>query len=122
MDEKKPLFQRTIALVSAIPKGKVLSYGQVANLILAEGCARHVSYILSSSSKKYNLPWHRVVSSTGKISPHQGYRRQISLLKKEGVLLSEDKIDFQKFGWNPSKTVVNKILKGLPRHISIFNR
>jgi len=122
MNEKTPLFQRTIALVAKIPTGKVISYGQVANLISAEGCARHVSYILSSSSKKHNLPWHRVISSTGKVSPHKGFHKQLLLLKKEGVVLQKNKIDFDKFGWKPSKTDLRKMLKGLPPHISIFER
>ncbi len=123
MDGKTPLFKRTIALVSAIPKGKVLSYGQVASLISAEGCARHVSYILSSSSKKYKLPWHRVLSSTGKISPHKGYRKQILLLEKEGVVFkNKDKVDLKDSSWKPTKAAVNKILKGIPKHVSVYER
>ena len=122
MNEKTPLFQRTVALVAKIPPGKVVSYGQVANLISAEGCARHVSYILSSSSKQYNLPWHRVISSSGKLSPHKGFHKQLLLLKKEGVVLHNNKTDLEAFGWKPSETLVRKILKGLPKHISIFER
>ena len=122
MNEKSPLFQRTIALVTAIPKGHVLSYGQVAKLILAEGCARHVSYILSSSSKKYDLPWHRVVSASGKVSIHRGQKKQIKLLKHEGVVVEKDEVDLERFSWKPSKVNVRKILKGIPRHVSIYER
>jgi alkylated DNA nucleotide flippase Atl1 len=51
MQDKSALFQRTITLVKYIPREKVLTYSAVSNLISAPGCARHVSYILSSSSK-----------------------------------------------------------------------
>lgn len=117
--DKSPLFLRTIALVRSIPKGKVLTYSAVANLVSARGCARHVSYILSSSSKKYGLPWHRVINSQGKISlPVQsGYFEQKKRLEKEKVKFNGEKIDLMTFQWSPTQKEVKSILKGLPKHI-----
>ena len=81
-----PLAQRSIALIKKIPKGKVLTYGAVSTLIGAPGCARHISYILSSSSKKYALPWHRVLSSQGKISlSGTSELEQMKKLKQENI-------------------------------------
>lgn len=113
-----PLFQRAIQLILAIPSGKVLTYGQAAKWIGAPGCARHISWILSSSSKKYQLPWHRVISSSGKISLPigSGYQKQKRLLEKEGVLFTKDRIDLTNYLWNPSKKEVNQLLAGLPKH------
>ena len=92
--ENTPLFLRTIALVKHIPKGSVATYGQVASMIGAHGCARHVSFILSSSSKKHKLPWQRVVNSSGAISEHKWALKQRSLLIREGVGLSGKTINY----------------------------
>ena len=90
-----------------------------ANLISAPGCARHVSYILSSSSSKYNLPWHRVVNSKGCISlPVQnGYFEQKKKLENEKVIFTKESIDLEKYEWRPTKSRLKEILKNLPLHI-----
>lgn len=118
MRDLSPLFQRTITLINAIPKGKVVTYGRIAQLILAPGCARHVSYILSSSSRKYDLPWQRVIGAQGKISlpVHNGYFRQKKLLESEGVVFDNEKVDLSLYMWDPSVKSVNQLLKGLPLH------
>ncbi|MEZ4873205.1 MAG: MGMT family protein [Bdellovibrionales bacterium] len=107
--ELSSLFLRTIALVREIPKGKVLTYGEVAQLVDSPGSARYVSYILSSSSKKYRLPWHRVINAKGQISEHLAQRRQKSLLSKEGVEFQMNKVDLQQYMWRPSKSTLDKI-------------
>jgi methylated-DNA-protein-cysteine methyltransferase-like protein len=120
--ENTPLFYRTVALVKAIPIGKVATYGQVAQLISAPGCARHVSFILSSSSKKHKLPWQRVLNSAGAISDHRWALKQIRLLRAEGVFFQGKKTDLKEFGWRPTKDEVKRVLKGLPEHIPLSER
>ena len=91
-----------IRLISNIPEGKVLSYGMIAAIAGRPRGARQVTRILSSSSRKYNLPWHRVVNAQGKISikdPHF-YAEQKQLLIAEGVEFSKsDRINLDKFRW-----------------------
>lgn len=122
MEDKTPLFRRTVTLILKIPKGKVTSYGRIAELISAPGCGRHVSFILSSSSKKYKLPWHRVVSSDGKIANHGATSVQRRLLMKEGVEVDGKSIDLDEYLWKPTKKEINSLLKGIPKHKSIFLR
>jgi methylated-DNA-protein-cysteine methyltransferase-like protein len=58
--------------------------------------------LLHSSSKKYNLPWHRVINSQGKIvlKSEDGKDFQKILLEKEGVeFLDKNKIDLKKYLW-----------------------
>ncbi|MHA1457965.1 MAG: MGMT family protein [Promethearchaeota archaeon] len=55
--------QEVIKIIKNIPKGKVLTYGMIAKLAGNPRAARQVSWILHSSSKKYDLPWHRVINS-----------------------------------------------------------
>ena len=108
---ENPLFGNTLKLVLAIPKGKVATYGGIARLANSIGSARYVSYILTSSSKKYKLPWHRVISASGKIANHKKTDTQYRLLKKEGIEIIRGKIDLDIYEWRPNKAKANKILK-----------
>ncbi len=95
---------RVIEIIRNIPPGKVTTYGMVA-LAAGNHCgARQVARILYSSSKKYNLPWHRVVNQKREISPRpsMSHLRQYELLKEEGIILDErQKIDFSRYLWMP---------------------
>jgi len=94
--------QRIINLIKKIPEGKVLTYGFIAKLAGNPRAARQVSWILHSSSKKYNLPWHRVISSKGKISLKavEDCEYQKNLLVQEGIHVSNGfNIDLKKYLW-----------------------
>ncbi len=94
--------QRIINIIKKIPEGKVLTYGFIAKLAGNPGAARQVSWILHSSSKKYNLPWHRVISSKGKISLKavEDCEYQKNLLEQEGIKFSDGfKLDLKEYLW-----------------------
>lgn len=94
--------QDVIKIIKNIPVGKVLTYGKIAKLAGNPNGARQVSWLLHSSSKKYNLPWHRVINSQGKIAlkTQDGQDYQKILLEKEGVEIgSTNKIDLKKYLW-----------------------
>jgi len=59
---------RAKELIKQIPKGKVSTYGLIAALAGSPRAARQVVRVLHSSSRKDNLPWHRVVNSKGQIT------------------------------------------------------
>jgi len=64
--------------------------------------ARQVSWLLHSSTKKYNLPWHRVINSQGKIAlkSQDGIEYQKVLLEKEGIkFVDSTKVDLKKYLW-----------------------
>ncbi|MCL2266807.1 MAG: MGMT family protein, partial [Treponema sp.] len=63
--------------------------------------ARQTVRTLHSMSEKYNLPWHRVIRSDGKIAlKDSGKALQITLLKAEGVEVSKDgRVDIDKYRW-----------------------
>jgi len=96
-----PFTQEVINIISAIPAGKVASYGQIALVAGNPRGARQVSRILHTCTKKYNLPWHRVINSQGKISlKDEGFELQYGLLLSEGVEFGlNNTIDFKKFGF-----------------------
>lgn len=96
--------RQIIDVIKAIPKGRVTSYGRVAALAGNPRGARQVSRILHTMSQKHDLPWHRVVNASGKISlPRgRGYELQKALLESEGVFLSnEGCIDLKSYLWAP---------------------
>src|SRR5699024_4767767 len=92
--------KRVIDIIKTIPEGKVMTYGQIANIAGKPRGARQVSWILHSMSKKYHLPWHRVINSKGEISLRGS--EQEELLALEGVEKDlSRKIDLSIYLWEP---------------------
>ena len=94
--------RHVIDVIKAIPKGFVTSYGRVAALAGNPRGARQVSRILYSLSEKHELPWHRVVNASGRISlpKGRGYELQKALLESEGVFVSSSgAVDLSTYLW-----------------------
>ena len=87
-----------IDIISNIPYGKVMTYGQIAAYAGNPRGARQVSRILHSMSNNYHLPWHRVINSKGGISltGEPGFK-QGELLSQEGIEVINKKIDLKKY-------------------------
>lgn len=93
---------RILAVLSSIPRGRVTSYGLVAQLAGLRNGARQVVRVLHTRSKKDRLPWHRVLRKDGSIAlpPGGGFELQRALLEAEGVEVSPDgAVDLGRFGW-----------------------
>ena len=89
-------------VVEDIPRGHVLTYGEVARLAGMSRAARRVGQALRRAPGGRNLPWHRVVNAEGRISfpaDSSGYREQKELLQEEGVVFVDGRIDLDKFGY-----------------------
>jgi methylated-DNA-protein-cysteine methyltransferase-like protein len=100
----KDFFKQVYQIVAQIPKGKVASYGQIAALLGEPRHARIVGWAMHDAPKELNLPCHRVVNKSGKLSPGYifGPGEQRILLEKEGVTFLEDgHIDMNKYLWEP---------------------
>ena len=84
--------ERVIGVIRGIPHGKVMTFGGVAKAGGNPGGARQVVRILHSCSKKYDLPWHRVVNAKGRTA----FTQQNELLEGEGVgFIDEDVVDLK---------------------------
>jgi methylated-DNA-protein-cysteine methyltransferase related protein len=93
---------RVIKLIQAIPKGKVATYGLIAELAGNPRGARQVGWILHSSTQKYQLPWQRVIKAGGKLSfPEQSvaYLQQKELLEQEGIVFLNARVDLNLYLW-----------------------
>jgi len=89
-------------VVQGIPRGHVLTYGEVARLAGMSRAARRVSQALRRAPRGMDLPWHRVINSQGKISfpeDSAGFKQQKDLLEEEGVVFLKGKIDLSRFGY-----------------------
>ncbi len=95
--------ERVFRIVRSIPRGRVMTYGQIAE-ILGEGYTpRTVGFVMHASDNK--TPWHRVLNaqgacSTGRIViPHDKQQR---MLEAEGVNFNErGRCDLQTYLWIP---------------------
>lgn len=100
--------EEVIEIISMIPFGKVMTYGQIAVCAGSPKGARQVSRILHSCSLKHSLPWHRVINSKGGISftEDEAYREQKTLLEKEGVIFNQNcNIDLEKYSFKPFSNI-----------------
>jgi methylated-DNA-protein-cysteine methyltransferase-like protein len=100
-------YEQVYAVVRRIPRGKVTSYGRIAQMLGAPNAARAVGYALRALKDKddayADVPWQRVVNSQGRISivnREHGAQRQAELLRVEGVKVSEQLlIDLDVYLW-----------------------
>jgi methylated-DNA-protein-cysteine methyltransferase-like protein len=95
---------RVKRLIADIPIGRVATYGQIAACAGNHRASRQVAWLLHSSSRKDNLPWHRVINSRGGISLPigGGFEEQRMLLEAEGIVLDQKgRVDLKKYLWNP---------------------
>ncbi|KMY52683.1 DNA methyltransferase [Bacillus sp. FJAT-27231] len=98
--ELQPFTAEVIRVLKEIPSGYVVTYGQVARIAGSPRAARQVVRILHSMSRKYKLPWHRVVNAKGEIAVPDEESRELQrmLLEQEGILFTEDgRVDLKQF-------------------------
>jgi methylated-DNA-protein-cysteine methyltransferase-like protein len=103
--DRETRLQRIWASIQDIPKGAVANYGQIAEISGIPRGARQVGYALRHAPKGLDLPWHRVITSSGKsaFDPNSAnYRTQRDRLLEEGVPLINGKVDMNKYRWEPS--------------------
>ncbi|WP_189080111.1 MGMT family protein [Mangrovihabitans endophyticus] len=94
--------EEVLALVERIPPGRVMSYGALADA-LAERSGRNSARQVGTIMARHGggVPWHRVVTSSGRMPPgHEREARQ--RLLSEGVPLRGDRVDMARAQWLPT--------------------
>lgn len=109
-DEKKEysFFENVFEVVMQIPKGRVTSYGAIANYLGTKMSARMVGWAMNAShSSGLNVPAQRVVNKNGMLTGKHHFAtptQMESLLKKDGVKVEKDcVVNFKNIFWDPSK-------------------
>ncbi|HZQ07038.1 MAG TPA: MGMT family protein [Anaerolineae bacterium] len=110
MEKTNPFQERVLEIVRAIPRGKILTYGQVALLAGAPRGARQVGRILYARGR--TVPWQRVINRYGGLSTYKigSGHEQRALLEEEGVTFTKDgNVDLRKHQWRPGAHTVEKL-------------
>ena len=99
------VYERIYAVVRRIPRGRVCTYGRVAELAGNPGAARQVGYALHALPEHTTVPWHRVINAQGGCStagvtvPPDLQQR---LLEAEGIVFNEKgRCQIEKYLWAP---------------------
>lgn len=104
---------KVLQIVKLIPKGQVASYGQVALMAGIPKAALQVGYILQLHGDKEDIPWWRVINSSGRISiknPEHAPIEQKQLLEKDGVLVDEKfNINIKKYRFLPDPNILEDL-------------
>ena len=95
---KKGVFEKVYQLVIRIPKGKVVTYGDLARALKISD-SRVIGWALHGN-KNPKVPCHRVINKRGELSKGYvfgGWGKQKEKLVKEGVIFKDEKsIDLEK--------------------------
>jgi methylated-DNA-protein-cysteine methyltransferase-like protein len=92
---------RIYAAIVAIPPGRVASYGAIAARAGLPGRARLVGRLLGEVPEGMELPWYRVLRSSGLIAMppgSRGFREQSRRLRAEGVEVKNGRVPLSRFG------------------------
>jgi len=104
IEDSAPFGERVLAVVRAIPRGRVATYGDVAAMSGSPRAARGVGAVLSGTVET-DIPWWRVVNRYGALSipSHLGMRTlQRTLLEDESVTFDvEGRVRMDVHAWSP---------------------
>ena len=106
--KEESFFELVYEVARQIPKGRVTSYGAIANCIGTKLSARMVGWAMNGADKvRPKIPAHRVVNRNGMLSGKHHFGEPDAmekLLNKEGIKVKNDTVvDFEKLFWDPSE-------------------
>ena len=100
-----PPFRRLVyRVVARVPRGKVVTYGQVAAILGQPRAARAVGTALAALSGAYinTVPWQRVIGASGRCTHRDGFSASVQrdLLEREGVRFDRrGHVDLKRVRW-----------------------
>jgi methylated-DNA-protein-cysteine methyltransferase related protein len=107
MAVEKDFFNDVYDVVRLVPKGRVTSYGAIANYLGAKSASRMVGWAMNAAhNQKPKVPAHRVVNRNGMLTGKLHFATPTAmqeLLEKEKIKVVADKVvNFQQLFWNPA--------------------
>ncbi len=97
-----PFSQIVYEKLREVPKGKVITYGQLAKLSGKPKAARAIGMLMAKNPDAPQTPCHRVVASDGSLhgySGGNGLHTKKKMLIEEGIVFKGDKVDLKAFQW-----------------------
>ncbi|HEV2422641.1 MAG TPA: MGMT family protein [Candidatus Acidoferrales bacterium] len=102
--------------VKRIPRGHVVTYGQLARFLRVPGGARTVGFAMAGCPPGQGIPWHRVVGAGGRLLPREPYAsKQRMLLETEGTTFAGMKVDLSAHEWKMGKSKAGQPKKSAKR-------
>ncbi len=96
--------QKVYEIVNEIPVGRVMTYGQIAEILGAGYTPRTVGFVMHAADTE-NVPWQRVINSQGACSTGRitvPVNLQQSILEAEGVSFNEKgRCNLNVYRWSP---------------------
>lgn len=95
--------KRIYDAVRKVPKGKVATYGQIAQMAGNKRMARAVGNALHKNPDPDNIPCYRIVNSKGELAAEfafGGAGKQAELLEADGIKVNGGKVDLAVYGIN----------------------
>lgn len=104
-------FEQVYQVARQIPRGRVTSYGAIANCLGTRSSARMVGWAMNAAHNvRPRIPAHRVVNRNGMLSGRHHFEtpdRMQQLLEKEGITVKADTVvDFSKVFWDPASLLL----------------
>ncbi|HWF43613.1 MAG TPA: MGMT family protein [Candidatus Kapabacteria bacterium] len=97
-------YHKVYAIVEQIPRGKVTTYGAIAEILGMKRSSRMVGQALNAIPEGFDIPAQRVINRIGALSgAHHfgGYERMRKMLEREGVTFKGELVDMEKHFWKP---------------------
>jgi len=95
-----PARKRAYELVKRIPKGRVITYGQLARATRLPGGARAAGRAMAACPRGQAIPWHRVVAAGGRVAIREPFASlQRRLLESEGTRFIERRVAMRDHLW-----------------------
>ena len=104
MKRKISSWEPVYRFVKRIPRGRVVTYGQLARALRLPGGARTAGRAMAACPSGRGIPWHRVLGAGGRIlirEPHASLQRR--LLESEGTPLIEGRVGLKLHQWQPAQ-------------------
>ena len=92
--------EKVYEFLTTVPRGKVVTYGQIAEYLGNKKLARVVGNILHNNPDEDKYPCYKVVDSKGNLSKHfafGGIEKQKERLEKEGIVVNNYKVDLKEY-------------------------
>jgi methylated-DNA-protein-cysteine methyltransferase-like protein len=102
--DRQARLARIYETIRDIPHGCVASYGQVAAIAGIPRGARQVGWALKNLPRGEDVPWHRVITASGKIAFAAGsmqFEKQAKLLAQEDIAVVAGRVDMPRYRWEP---------------------
>lgn len=98
--------EKVFEFLLTIPKGKVVTYGQIAEYLGNKKAARAVGNILHHNPDENKYPCYKVVDGKGNLSKNfafGGSDKQKEKLEAEGIEVKNNKVDLNTYKWHETK-------------------